>query len=582
MSGRHSKTVRRWSEHPGLVIAVFVISLVVMVVRQQLSDPTWVPHGADWDTWYQSVAAIGHPGIKYPANRWPIYALFAAFFGLLPGPLHVNVQVASLTATAGSVAGVFLICRTLFGLPGAITVAVLTVTLPIVAMLSSWMSAYPLWATAAVWAVAGLVEALRTGRRGWWVVSGAGVATVLAVMAKGLGIGLALLALVGACTLLTGRKCLGNLGRVAIPLVLMSLLYLLFPSPLLTLDAQASMQSTELGPPANARVPTARGRGERGPPGSQGPFTDPAAIPVMDAAVTPEQQRALFEDGYIFGRSMNPVRIYNTLTLVKKSPEEQESRLRAAISRLDRMFPTFDQSLRHWMLAGGAAGLLWSVVFFFWKGRRGWRRAAAPLAGWLGLLGIIAGVLPSLLSLFTPRFLLPAFVVAPIFFVAPVALLTRWTPFLSWSSLLLIPIALVQATPWPDSPWLQGGAVYDELRVVEIPIPEAVSLWYTLAQEYPDADIYVMTAPDQGLLTLQDRDGTLFGGDPRFTVIADEPPKPSQYILTSEAADEQTKRAIARDGGYQASSECQHCAQRPVVRELRFDTVLMKLYGPAS
>ena len=301
----------------------------------------------------------------------------------------------------------------------------------------------------------------------------------------------------------------------------------------------------------------------------------------MDATVTPEQQQALFEDGYIFGRSMNPVRIYGTLTLVKKSPEEQESRLRAAISRLDRLFPTFGQSLRHWMLAGGASGLLWAVVFFFWKGRWGWVRAAAPLAGWLGVLGIIAGVLPSLLSLFTPRFLLPAFVVAPIFFVAPVALLTRWTPYLSWASLVMIPVALAQATPWPDSPWLQGDAVYDEMRVVEIPVPEAVSLWYTLARDFPDADIYVMTAPDQGLLSLQDRDGTLHGGDPRFTVIADEPPKPSQHILTSQAADMRTQRAIARDGGFQAPSTCEYCTNRPVVRELRFNTVLMKLYGPA-
>ena len=54
-----------------LSVVVFGVTLGWMILRHQTADPTWVPHGADWDTWFQSVSAIGHPGIKYPPNRWP-------------------------------------------------------------------------------------------------------------------------------------------------------------------------------------------------------------------------------------------------------------------------------------------------------------------------------------------------------------------------------------------------------------------------------------------------------------------------------------------------------------------------------
>ena len=70
-----------------------------------------------------------------------------------------DVSTVTLSATSGqiSITGLFLIGRTLLGLPGALTVAALTLTFPMVGMLSSWMSAYPLWATAAIWAVVGIV-----------------------------------------------------------------------------------------------------------------------------------------------------------------------------------------------------------------------------------------------------------------------------------------------------------------------------------------------------------------------------------------------------------------------------------------
>ncbi len=556
------------------------MALVVLIVQQQLKDSTWAPHGADWDTWYQSVAAIGHSGIKYPPNRWPAYAFFGALFGLLPGPLHVNVQVASLSASAASVAGVFVICRRTLGLSGALAAAALTLTFPMVVKLSSWISAYPVWATAAIWAVVGMVEALHTAKRGWWVVSGAGVAMVLAVMAKGLAIGLILLGIVVVSTLLTGRKCLGNLKRVAIPIVVMMAVYVVFPSPLLTLNAQVDMQSTDLGPPPNARMPTARGPNERSPLAPPGSLTADDAPPISDTTLTAEQRVALFEDGYIFGRSMNPMHLYSLLQSVRQGGQTPDKRRRRveSINRIQRLFPTADRDLQGWMLAGGGAGLLGSLVFLLWRGRRGWARAGAPLFGWLGVMGIIAGVVPSILSLFSPRFLTPAFFVLPIFVVAPVALLTRWTRWLSWIPLLMVPLALSQATPWAGSPWLQGDHIESETGAVEIRVDEAVQVWYALEQEFPGESIYVMTAMNQGILVLQGRPGTMSGGDPRFMDRDDDPPTDAQYILTAKAPTSGRNRPQT---GYQEPSTCAYCYGRPVVRELRWPQLEMKLYGPA-
>ena len=202
--------------------------------------------------------------------------------------------------------------------------------------------------------------------------------------------------------------------------------------------------------------------------------------------------------------------------------------------------------------------------------------------GWLGVLGIIAGVVPSVMSMFTPRFLTPAYLVLPLFFVAPVALLTRWTRWLSWLSFVLVPLSLLQASPWKDSPWLHGPAIDEEMGIVEIHVPEAVELWYTLARDLPDADIYVMTAPNQGLLVLQGRDGNLYGGDPRFTVIADQPPSDHQYILTAEAAPMPGRRSLGMDGGFVEPSVCKFCVGRTITREILFPQVLMKLYGPIA
>ena len=386
MSTKH----QHWETHWGWVLGVFLAALIALVANQQISDSTWTPHGADWDTWYQSILSITHSGVVYPPNRWPIYGIVGSLFGILPGPLHVNAQVASLTAAAGAIAGLFLISRTLIGFFGALTVAILTLTTPIVLILSSWISSYPLWATAAIWAVAGMVEALRTDKRFWWIVAGTGASFVFAIQAKGLGIGLILVGLIALFSLLDWRNVLGNMGRIMLPIALMSVLYMAFPSPLLTLQAQIEIAEQGANP---------------SPPG-QGPSP-------------PANRDDLFSGGYIFGRSMTPAMIYQTVTDADSATQDREKRLADSLKRLSHIFPSVQPNLLKWLAAGAAMGILSGLIATVRNRGQSWARAAAPLAGWLGTIGIIGGVLPSLLSQLSTRFLTPGFFVAALFLLPP-------------------------------------------------------------------------------------------------------------------------------------------------------------------
>ncbi|MDG1482310.1 MAG: hypothetical protein P8R54_22155 [Myxococcota bacterium] len=486
----------RW-EHPGWAAAVFAVSLAFLVLHQQWLDSTWTPHGADWDTWYQGALAIGQPGVPYPPNRWPIYSLFAATFGLLPGPLHVNAAVASMAATASAAAGLFLISRSLLGFCGALAVAVLTVASPMVILLSSWISSYPLWAAGAVWAVAGMVEALRTRQRGWWVVAGSGVAVVLAVQAKGLGIGLLLVGVLALSALLDWRTWLGNAARAAAPVLLMALVYVAFPSPLLTLQAQIQMAEV----------------GARPQPGGVAPLS-----------LNPDAQP--FDNGYVFGRSMGPTMLYQTIVEARAATSTDSDRRRhESIASLQRTFPTVGSALLWWMLLGGILGGVSGCITLLR------RRQGAALAGWVGVAGIVAGVLPSLLSHLSIRFLTPVFFVAPLFVVAPVALISRWSSRSAWLPLLLIPIALVPGSPWSDSPWLHAEATQAQMSSVLIPGHDAVRLWYELRQRHPSAAIHVAAPASQGLLVLDGRTGTFLTPDPRFHDQSESGIPPEDYLL---------------------------------------------------
>ena len=89
---------------------------------------------------------------------------------------------------------------------------------------------------------------------------------------------------------------------------------------------------------------------------------------MSDTTLSAEQRSALFEGGYIYGRSMNPVQLYGTLRGVQRPPEEQNRRLLYAASRLERLFPTVDRNLIYWLLGGAAEDCSWGSAR--WSGGR--------------------------------------------------------------------------------------------------------------------------------------------------------------------------------------------------------------------
>ncbi|MFT5681116.1 MAG: hypothetical protein ACI8RZ_002022 [Myxococcota bacterium] len=480
-------------------LGVFAVAFAGLILQRQLMESTWIPRGADWDTWYQSVLAITHD-VPYPPNRWPLYSTLAAFFSLIiPGPVHVNAQVFSLGLTAGAVAGVFVLGRALLGLPGALVAAVLAASMPVVVELGTWISCYPLWATGAVWVVAGAVEAHRTERPVWWWVSGAALGAVLASQEKGIGIGLLVGGIVVASTLLRWRVAHKNLARLGAPVLLLGALYAVFPSPLMTLDAQIQTMESVY---------------------DSAPRQGPQVIADVDHS-------EYFEGGYIFGRSSAPWTIYRSLTKARGLTAEQtrSKRLRRSADILKTAFPRTSTNTLWWLAIGGLVGLLSGLVALVR------RKGAAALVGWVGILGTVAGVLPSLFSSLSLRFLLPGLVMAPLLLVAPLALVTRRWSVVRWSPLLLLPVALLPVSPWAGSPWLQRTENLAWMEALLQPGDDAVSNWYALRRDLPDATIHVFTPPSAGLLVLDGREGSFLSPDPRFHGPLEWDIADSDYVL---------------------------------------------------
>ncbi len=538
----------------GRTLAVFGVTLVALIVHRQVSESTWTPRGVDWDSWFQAALAIGRDQVPYPPNRWPLYALLASLGGaLLPGPLYLNAQLVSLALTAATVAGVFRLGHVLLGPPAALTVAALAATQPVAIETATWTSCYPLWVAGSIWAVVGLVEAHRGQRHRWWVVAGLGIAVVLASQAKGLGIGLALGALAAASVLLTGRGRLGRLGHLIAPIGLMALLYALFPGPLMTLDAQILSVETAL---------------------PQDHVAGAMPVQVQPAEI---DSAALFDEGYVFGRQMGPTVILGSLRTGSKltTPE-----MRA--KRLDHTRNVFRAALPHsgppelWALAaGGALGLLmgaWQVVR-----RRGWH----VLLGWTGIAGIVCGLLPSLVSDLSLRFLLPGIAVAPLLLVALVAVPTGPVRALRWAPLLVLPVALVPGSPWSGSPWLQGAATRDYMSPQLITGGEALQLRAALLQSIPDATVHVFSPASHGILVLDGRPGAFLEGDPRFPGVEVPRISPQDHVLWWQDLVDGEDPQMSGDGPSETRREWQASifADRPELESWQFFR-RMVLLGP--
>ena len=177
---------------------MFGLSLLGLWGVQARDNPSWVPRGADWDSWILSALALG-ADVPYPMSRWPLYGgLTAALDLVLVGqPIFIAAQLTSMLATAVMIMALWRVARALIGGPGAWAMAPLTLMFPTVLEQGVWANGYALWCAAAAVAVMGLVELARGEDHRWAAVCGAGIAGVLAVMDKGLGLGLMLLGLAG-------------------------------------------------------------------------------------------------------------------------------------------------------------------------------------------------------------------------------------------------------------------------------------------------------------------------------------------------------------------------------------------------
>ena len=97
-----------------IIVAFFASGLLFFIVRRQILESTWVPMGADWDSWLQGAVSIRFGG-SYPMVRWPLYGFtVAAVDFILPTPLHISAQILSMASVAGAATGVLWLLKRIF------------------------------------------------------------------------------------------------------------------------------------------------------------------------------------------------------------------------------------------------------------------------------------------------------------------------------------------------------------------------------------------------------------------------------------------------------------------------------------
>ena len=473
---------------------MFAGALIFLLLQHNWWNPGWVPVGSDWDQWLRSVLALSGKA-AYPPQRWPAWgALLAGVNGLTPGPLYLKAQLVSLVLTAAAVAGVHRLARRLLGPVGALAAATLVATLPVVGVIGGWCNAYALWAATAVWAVTAVSEGAHRPHGGWWALAGLCVGLHLAVMEKGLALGLVLGGLLLATVLLRGgRRRLHHALLALLPVALLAGSYALFEGPLSSLDWAVKNRQLNL-----------TGPGE--------PPEQPAPRPVAANQTAPD-----FSQGYVFGKAMGPTTVWRALT-------------RAAPGSSSWSSDTRRGKLLRWARASyPAVGLGWLALLLFAPALAlmagGRRRLARAAPGWIGLCGVVALMVPALGAELDHRFLLPGYAVIPLFLVAPAAVATRrWRGRGQWLGLGVLLVALI-----PGSPWVQRRPVQQMLVKLEARSPNALAMREVVRQAYPELSMDAILPGGMGVLLMDDREGYLHGMDPRYH--APRAPAPGRHLL---------------------------------------------------
>lgn len=438
----------------GLLVGIF--ASILLIVDRHLTAPTWHPTGSDWDLWYASAVALTED-MTYPSTRWPLYGMVTAVIDqLVPGPLHRDAMLVSLTATGLAGGGLYCLVRPLFGRVLALVGVSLVLAQPWVREHAAWIGAYALWAMCGVMTVVALRRAAAGSTRAWWWVGGL-VAADFAVLEKGVLLGGALLVLTFGTWVAVSRRW-RDLGRAAVPFMALALMYVVFPYDLASLDTMATLDVT------------------------------PGAPPVPGGAQTLNPDAG----GYVFGRSMGPVTLWNTALLLASRPP---AGIEVGLARLQQAMPGVGQESVVLLAVGASVAAGWALVMGFFR--------RPDTVSWLGLLILLVTGLPALRSSLEIRFLLPSLLVAPLLALAPLGLVPGRLRLLS---LGLLPLVLWSGSPWAGSPWRTS---LRELNHADVLDRFAARVWYDVARDHPDAVIDVSSPRKGGLLLIAGRGGRI-------------------------------------------------------------------------
>ena len=442
-------------------VILFVLGLIFLIGRRQLIESTWVPMGADWDSWLQSAVSIRFGG-SYPMVRWPLYGAVVAIVDfILPTPLHISAQILSMAATVGSAVGVFWVFSSGLNSPKWGVVGwFVTIMFPLNLCFSDWCSSYALWGCSCVWTVICLFELYRRQKWQWAIGAGFGSVFSLAIMAKGLVLGLFFILFSVVVLLISKGHKVKSTIAFCLPLALLFSLYAGFPHSLKSLDAHV------------ASVDFARDR------------------PLVDKHIYDPTQdpHAYGSKGYVFGQSMSFDKISDALqsSANSLSPEKRKQNFHRSRQIIQTAFP----KLKNWVFVYIALGWLSLMILL----RRQWIL-------WCGFAAVIISVLPSVFVEFNMRFLIPGTAVLSVFWVAPFALLSRHIKAV-WGQALLVGSFsfLCYISPYSDyratSEWLDPLLVRGKQGI-----------W--LESKLPEGTINVVAPPSIGVPISGSRGGNL-------------------------------------------------------------------------
>ena len=478
-----------------------------LVARRQYLRPLWEPRGADWGMWFASAAWPFHD-VQWPPVRWPLWGFSAAFLDQLsPAPLHVDAMLLSMLCTGLAGAATFAVVRPLAGITAAVCGVALLLLHPMTLEIGGWLGGYSMLAMTGPLVAAALASATRGRTASWWV-AGAAFAVCLAVQEKGIVNAIGMVpAFVVAIALQFrargGREAARSVWRVGAPVAVLALAYFLFPGPMASLDAQATLQNEGHAAPPPAMVMIDKSK--------------PMEQPASPTATT----------GWIFGRQMGPMTILGLAEKGLAPPTKETSAVHAAKLRfvLAESFPGADKRVVGIFVAAGLLAFL--AAFAQGVRARRWDAMVAVVA----LVGVVASAFPSLHSDFNLRFLVAPGWALPALLASGLGAAGRWvvagTSAARWTG----PAAAALGTLLMVGPYRKGSTwSWDDCPIFAKAEPNehlAGQIWLDLEKGWPGVPIDVQSPFSGGALAVEGREGRYLSG----LDLSIEPATPSHWLI---------------------------------------------------